>query len=292
LKKSTDAKGSIITNSYDKAGRVTKRTYSNEPQDITTPNVEYFYDGKGLTTPQTPNYAKGKLTKVTSSISETRYNSFDNFGRLLQMEQRTPFDTETIANAVPRVSSYQYDFGGRLIEQTYPSGKVVRNFFENDGDLAKVVRNGKVYASDFSYTSAGAIDKIRLCNGNWESTNYNERFQPIQIGLGNAANNMTNLWKVNYEYGELSADGTTVGINLDWRSIIVVPLSTSNNQARRGLTAIFIPQGEGGLSQDSVALCHQVTTLDRSKLKQKLGEFSAGKMSEIENGLKAAMDFQ
>jgi mRNA interferase MazF len=78
----------------------------------------------------------------------------------------------------------------------------------------------------------------------------------------------------------------------NWRSIIVVPLSTSNNQARRGLTAIFIPQGEGGLSQDSIALCHQVTTLDRSKLKQKLGEFSAGKMSEIENGLKAAMDFQ
>lgn len=78
----------------------------------------------------------------------------------------------------------------------------------------------------------------------------------------------------------------------NWRSIIVVPLSTSANQARRGLTAILIDQGEGGNSQDSVALCHQVTTLDRSKLKQRLGKLSAEKMLEIEQGLKAAMDMR
>ncbi len=76
----------------------------------------------------------------------------------------------------------------------------------------------------------------------------------------------------------------------NWRSIIVVPLSTSGNQARRGITAIYISQGEGGLSQDSIALCHQVTTLDRNKLKHKLGELTLEKMLEIENGLKAAMD--
>lgn len=76
----------------------------------------------------------------------------------------------------------------------------------------------------------------------------------------------------------------------NWRSIIVIPLSTSNNQARRGLTAVFIKQGEGGLTQDSVALCHQITTLDRSKLKQRLGELSAERMSEVENGIKAAVD--
>jgi mRNA interferase MazF len=78
----------------------------------------------------------------------------------------------------------------------------------------------------------------------------------------------------------------------NWRSIIVIPISTSNNQSRRGLTAIIIEQGEAGLIQDSVALCHQVTTLDRSKLKQKLGELSDAKLLEIENGLKAAMDLR
>lgn len=82
------------------------------------------------------------------------------------------------------------------------------------------------------------------------------------------------------------------GFNLaeQWRSIIVVPLSTSTIQARRTRTTIPITRREGGLSQDSVALCHQVTTLDRSKIKQHLGELSSEKMLEIERGLKAAMD--
>ncbi|MEQ1603805.1 MAG: type II toxin-antitoxin system PemK/MazF family toxin [Pyrinomonadaceae bacterium] len=82
------------------------------------------------------------------------------------------------------------------------------------------------------------------------------------------------------------------GFNLtpNWRSIIVVPLSTSLNQARRGPTAIPIDAGDGGLSQQSVALCHQVTTLDRRKISNFLGELSLRKMTEIENGLKAAMD--
>ena len=77
-----------------------------------------------------------------------------------------------------------------------------------------------------------------------------------------------------------------------WRSIIVVPLSTSGNQARRGPTAILINHGDGGLAQDSVALCHQITTLDRGKLKQRLGTLPAEKISEIESGIKAAVDIR
>lgn len=77
---------------------------------------------------------------------------------------------------------------------------------------------------------------------------------------------------------------------LDWKSIIIIPLSTSSKQSVRGPTAILIPKGEGGLSKDSIALCHQVTTLDRSKLKKKLGTLSSEKMEELGEGLKAAMD--
>jgi len=57
-----------------------------------------------------------------------------------------------------------------------------------------------------------------------------------------------------------------------WRSIIVVPMSTSVAQAGRGPSAVLLSQGAAGLSQDSVALCHQVTTLDRAKLTQRIGE--------------------
>lgn len=75
-----------------------------------------------------------------------------------------------------------------------------------------------------------------------------------------------------------------------WKSIIVLPISTSTNQAQRGPTAIFLPKNSGGIDKDSIVLCHQVTTLDRSKLSQYLGSLSADQLSEVEKGLKAAMD--
>ena len=74
-----------------------------------------------------------------------------------------------------------------------------------------------------------------------------------------------------------------------WQSIIVIPLSTSINQARRGPTAIFLPKGSGGLKESSIALCHQVTTLDRSKLTDRIGTLSREALKEIESGLCAAL---
>jgi mRNA interferase MazF len=78
----------------------------------------------------------------------------------------------------------------------------------------------------------------------------------------------------------------------NWRSVIVVPLSTSPRQATRGPSAIQLQQGTASLSKGSVALCHQVTTLDRTKLTQLIGELTAPEMSEIESGLKAAMNLR
>ncbi|HXG65388.1 MAG TPA: type II toxin-antitoxin system PemK/MazF family toxin [Blastocatellia bacterium] len=75
-----------------------------------------------------------------------------------------------------------------------------------------------------------------------------------------------------------------------WRSIIVIPISSSPSQAGRGPTAVFLPQGAGGLLKASVALCHQVTTLDRAKLTQRIGELSPPLLKQVEEGLKAALD--
>lgn len=76
----------------------------------------------------------------------------------------------------------------------------------------------------------------------------------------------------------------------NWRSIIVIPISTSLTQAGRRLTAVTLPQGAGGLPQESVALCHQVTTLDRAKLAQRIGALTPDQLREVEAGLKAAVD--
>lgn len=75
-----------------------------------------------------------------------------------------------------------------------------------------------------------------------------------------------------------------------WRSVIVVPLSTAAVQTRRGPTAVPVPEGSGGLRKASVALCHQVTTIDRSKLSAGIGSLSPWVLQRVSAGLAAAMD--
>ncbi len=74
-----------------------------------------------------------------------------------------------------------------------------------------------------------------------------------------------------------------------WRSVIVIPVSSSP-KALKGPTSIKLSAGTGGLSNDSVALCHQITTLDRSKITEKIGFLSAEDLERVENGIKAAID--
>lgn len=75
-----------------------------------------------------------------------------------------------------------------------------------------------------------------------------------------------------------------------WRTYVIVPLTTSSRQARRGPSAIPIAAGKGGLQQDSVALCHQVTTLDQRKFGDRIGLLSDEAMQAVNVGLVAALD--
>jgi mRNA interferase MazF len=74
-----------------------------------------------------------------------------------------------------------------------------------------------------------------------------------------------------------------------WRSVIVVPVSTSASQAARGPTAIGLAARAGGLPKQSIAVCHQVTTLDRAKLVQRIGVLDSQVLILVDNGLKAAL---
>src|ERR1700730_2940790 len=68
-----------------------------------------------------------------------------------------------------------------------------------------------------------------------------------------------------------------------WRSVIVVPISTSASQGKRAPTVIEISSGTAGLVKASFAVCHQVTTLDRAKLTKRLGSLPADSMREVED---------
>jgi len=77
-----------------------------------------------------------------------------------------------------------------------------------------------------------------------------------------------------------------------WRTVVVVPVSSSTAQARRGPTAIDLPAGSGGLTRQSVALCHQVTTLDRQKLHPAIGTLAPTFLALVNAGLRAALDLE
>jgi len=77
-----------------------------------------------------------------------------------------------------------------------------------------------------------------------------------------------------------------------WRSIIVVPVTTSSRQAGRGPTTVSLAVAGSGLSQDSIAICHQITTLDRSKIQTPIGVVSEEEMRKIEQGIFAACDLE
>ena len=197
----TDAKNVTTTNIYDALNRVTKRSY----KDTVTPTVNFTYDDANVP------FSKGKLTKVSSTISETRYTVYDTMGRLVASEQRTPFGAETVAQAVPRTSEYKYNLAGIMTEQTYPSGRVTKNILESDGDLATIssrVANGhfKTYASNFAYTASGVIKHLQIGSGLWESAIMNSRDQVTELNLGNSPTDGS-LWKLNYDYGEFDSNG-------------------------------------------------------------------------------------
>lgn len=75
-----------------------------------------------------------------------------------------------------------------------------------------------------------------------------------------------------------------------WQSIIVVPFSTSEKQRTRGPTAVPLKKGVAGLRKSSVALCHQLMTIDRSKLLVRWGALSLADLGAIEAGVLAAID--
>jgi mRNA interferase MazF len=62
---------------------------------------------------------------------------------------------------------------------------------------------------------------------------------------------------------------------------ITIPLST--NQRRAALPiCLSIEQGNGGLKQDSVALCFQMRVLDKTRLIRKLGQLSPEIIAQLE----------
>jgi mRNA-degrading endonuclease toxin of MazEF toxin-antitoxin module len=59
-----------------------------------------------------------------------------------------------------------------------------------------------------------------------------------------------------------------------------------NAQAKRGPSVLELPQG----GRAGLALCHQITTLDRAKLSKRIGVLAPDQMEKLDEAIKTALD--
>lgn len=196
LTKKTDALGVYIDYTYDGLNRAATKNYSD-----VTPDVAYAYND-GVTN------SKGHLTSVSSSVSATNYTGFDVMGKVTTATQVTDGQTYSM--------SYVYNLAGSQSSMTYPSGRVIETKYDAAGRMAGVKdqASGIYYAgasdsdttNQMKYAPHGAVAVMKLGNGLWEHTTFNNRLQPTQIGLGTSSVDSSTLGLTN-TYGTTNNNG-------------------------------------------------------------------------------------
>jgi len=79
----------------------------------------------------------------------------------------------------------------------------------------------------------------------------------------------------------------TFSANDRWRSLTVVPLTSSERWQRPAPTTVLFQAGEANLPRASAALAHQVTTVDKSKIiPPAVGRLSPAKGAELAGALR------
>jgi RHS repeat-associated protein len=205
----TDALSRGTTYTYDSLNRISTRTYSD-----TTPGVSYFYDDPGVSN------SKGRLTKVTSSVSTYKYQAYDALGRVTQSTQSTGQDY---------TMHYAYDAAGQMTSETYPSGKIVDMTYDGAGRLSSVAKHlGSSYASGITYASHGAVSSMTLGNGLIEATGYNNRLQPTSIRLGVSTADPQSVLGLSFAY-------STTGHNDNNGNVLTQTITANSGTVQIGL---------------------------------------------------------
>jgi mRNA interferase MazF len=70
-------------------------------------------------------------------------------------------------------------------------------------------------------------------------------------------------------------------INRFTTTILAIPFTTNLRRASLP-SCVQVAAGEGGLSSESVALCHQLRAIDKTRLTKNLGEVSETTLEKIE----------
>jgi mRNA interferase MazF len=74
-------------------------------------------------------------------------------------------------------------------------------------------------------------------------------------------------------------------------TIIIIPLTTNLRRAELP-TCIQILPDESGLDEKSVALCHQIRVIDKSRIKMKVGRINESTLFELESTILLTLGYE
>ena len=111
------------------------------------------------------------------------------------------FQSTQITDDVTYSFGYRYDLLGNLVQERYPSGRVVSTPHDYLSRVTGVSDATRVYASNYRHSLHGVPVSLKLGNALWETTRFNDRLQPILVGLGSAPDQeQPNFLSLSYEY--------------------------------------------------------------------------------------------
>ncbi|HXG27866.1 MAG TPA: DUF6531 domain-containing protein, partial [Nevskiales bacterium] len=171
----TDARGITVTYAYDALNRLTAVDYPGTAED-----VAYFYDGSnyGGTSgiPAGTAHATGRLTGIRDPSGSQAYR----YTARGEVSERM----SVIRNVIYRLR-YEYDPDGRLVQMTYPNGRVVSYEHDAGGNVRRITTelagHSQALAEDIGYLPFGPASHKRLGNGVAEITDYDLDYRVSRI---------------------------------------------------------------------------------------------------------------
>ncbi len=187
----------VVTNfRYDQLGRAHLVTYSDG-----TPGVTSRYDQARADAPPAGEQAvtfhnKGRLTELTTAPTADapqtqQLYDYDLAGSTRRQRQ--------VVGTYSYELRYEYNLGGGLVSERYPSGRKVSYGYDAAGRLLSVGAGATAYASAMTYKPFGGLESMTLGNGATYTMGYSDA--TLQLSSVSLAQGANVLQKYEYRYG-------------------------------------------------------------------------------------------
>lgn len=205
----TDARGVVVSYTYDSLNRILSQTYSDG-----TVGHSYNYDN---TTEGSSGIGRPFGTFVGSSAGQGYY--YDALGRI----DGTSFQTPSLNGAWQAGVSIKYDLAGDMTDLTYPDGRHIKQGFDGASQLSSSnlvdisgVAQSQIYLQSMLYNPDGTTNVMTLGNGLQQTVAENNRLQVQSMTSSSllAPFNGQNFVANTYCYSSCTTGGTANNGNI------------------------------------------------------------------------------